>query len=249
MKKIFFVLFILFAFSSCKRTTYQNTKVTAKTIAVDSTTKTDTEYSKIIEPYREKMIKEISTIITFSPEDLVRTDGNMQSSLGNLMADLGHERANPIFKKESGKDIDFALFNYGGIRSGIFKGKVTNKNAFELMPFENTYVVVELSGEKVEELMTYFITQKRAHPLSKQIQLTITKDGYSLQINGKPFDKNKTYHILTHNYLQSGGDNMLFFKNPIKLYKLDYKVRDAIVDYFKSVDTLTSKLDNRIIFK
>jgi 2',3'-cyclic-nucleotide 2'-phosphodiesterase (5'-nucleotidase family) len=248
MKKIFFPLAVLSIFFSCKKTNYRNTKITAKTQAIDSNIVSNPAYTEVIAPYKEKMIKEINTVLTYTPKDLVRTDGNMQSSLGNLMADLCFERANPLFKKKHGKEIDFALFNYGGIRSGVFKGTVTHRNAFELMPFENTLVVTELSGKKVEELIQYFIQNKRAHPISKHIKLTIQKDGYSLTIDDQPFDPSKTYHVLTHNYLQSGGDNMDFFKNPIQLYLLDYKVRNAIIDYFKSVDTLSSKVDNRVIF-
>lgn len=247
MKKIGFYPLSCFCFDFLPKKRYVNTKITAETIAIDSATKPDTSFVILISPFKKKMIKEINTVLTYTPKDLVRTDGKMQSSLGNLMADLCYSRANPVFKKMAGKNIDFTLLNYGGIRSGIFKGKVTYKNAFELMPFENTLVVTELTGDKIEALVRYFITQKRAHPLSKQIQLTITKNRFTLQINGQPFDRNKTYHVLTHDYLQSGGDRMVFFKDPVRLYDLKYKVRDAIVDHFKSVDTLTSALDNRVI--
>ena len=70
-------------------------------------------------------------------------------------------------------------------------------------------------------------------------------EGYSLSINGVSFDKGRNYFVLTSDYLQSGGDKMDFFKNPVNLHKLDYKVRDAIIDYFKSKDTLESNLDGR----
>jgi hypothetical protein len=42
---------------------------------------------------------------------------------------------------------------------------------------------------------------------------------------------------------------MNFFKNPEKLTKLDYKVRDAILDYFEKVDTLTTTIDKRVIIE
>jgi 5'-nucleotidase len=113
------------------------------------------------------------------------------------------------------------------------------------MPFDNVFVVVELPGDQMETLITYLITQKTAHPLSKHVKLTITKNGYDFFIQNKKFDKKKNYYVLTTDYLQSGGDNMVFFKNPKNIYKQDYKMRDAIVDYFKSVDTVKAVLDNR----
>lgn len=249
MKKILFSFFLVSLLFSCQNTRYQNTKIVGKTIAVDSIIPPDSTCVKVIDPYRKKMIKEVNTVFTYTPKDLVRTDGKLQSTLGNLMADLSYTSANPVFHKMTGKNIDFVLLNYGGIRSGIFTGDVTFRNAFQLMPFENMYVVATLEGEKIEELILYFIKNNKAHPLSKQLQLTISENGYTLNIHGKPFDRTKTYHVLTSDYLQSGGDRMDFFKDPIALYTLDYKVRDGIVDYFKSVDTLVSKIDNRVILK
>jgi len=40
---------------------------------------------------------------------------------------------------------------------------------------------------------------------------------------------------------------MNFFENPISLYDSNYLIRNAIVDYFKSKDTLTAVLDNRVL--
>ena len=245
LKKIAFAFLLSFLLFSCKKEKYVVTKITGSTITVDSQITSVKSITKTIEPYKEKMIKEINTKISYTPKNIVRTDGDLESSLGNLLADLSYERANPVFNKKTGKNVDFALFNYGGIRAGIQAGNITNKHAFELMPFDNMYVVVELTGDKMEELITYLITNKTAHPLSKHVQLTITKNGYTLFLKGKKFDKNKNYFVLTTDYLQSGGDNMVFFKNPKNIYKQDYKMRDAIVDYFKSKDTIKTVLDNR----
>jgi 5'-nucleotidase len=40
---------------------------------------------------------------------------------------------------------------------------------------------------------------------------------------------------------------MNFFADPVNRYDLDYKIRNAMVDYFKKIDTLEAKLDNRFI--
>ena len=93
----------------------------------------------------------MNTVLSYTPHNLVRTDGELESSLGNLLADLCYEKGNPIFNSRTGKNIDFALFNYGGIRAGITQGNITTQNAFNLMPFENSLVVLELTSEKIEE--------------------------------------------------------------------------------------------------
>ena len=193
------------------------------------------------------MTKEITKSLSFSTKILERTDGNLQSTLGNLVADLSYEKANELFKNKTGKTVDFSMSNYGGIRAAIMKGDVTVSNAFELMPFDNTLVVVELNYDKIKALFNYFVAKKRAHPLSKNIQLTIENDSYNVLINGKPIKKDRTYFVATSNYLQKGGDGMIFFSEPESLFDSNFLIRDAIVDYFESKDTLRANLDDRVI--
>lgn len=246
----YFLCFFL-VFTSCKKTTTKThlTKITAKNIAVDSTISSSKKINDFVAPYKEKLTAEMQKVLSHASKNFTKDDGKMQSSLGNLMADLCFDIANPIFKKNNNKAIDFAMFNHGGMRATIPKGKVTKENAFKLMPFENELVVVTLTGEKITELVEYFIRNKRAHPLSKNIELTIKNDDYSLKINGKPFDKTKTYTVLTSDFLQGGGDKMVFFKNPKELTKLNYKMRDAIINYFEKTDTLQATIDNRVILE
>lgn len=245
MKKFIISFIIFLALFSCKSQLPQLVRIEGKQTSINETVASDKNIENTIKPYREKVEKEMTTVISYTPINLNRTDGDLESSLGNLMADLCYQRANPVFYSRTGKNIDFAMFNYGGIRSGISKGNITNENAFNLMPFENSLVVVELTSEKIKELVNYLIAENKAHPLSKNINLVVTENGYNLKINNATLDDSKTYFVLTSDYLQNGGDNMNFFKNPINLYKLDYKVRNAIIDYFKETDTIKVSMDGR----
>lgn len=249
MKRITALALLLLLSYSCKKEVVNLTKISAKNNLIDSSTPQDSTIINLFLPYKDKMIKEINTVISYTPKNLVRTDGELQSTLGNFLADVCFEKGNEIFSKKNNKQADFALFNYGGIRAGITAGNITFENAFKLMPFENTLVVVELSYDKVQELATYFLIAKRAHPLSKQIQITIKNNKTSVLINGKPLDKNRSYFVITSNYLQNGGDHMNFFKDPISLLETDYLMRQAIVDGFKKQDTVKVTLDNRVIIK
>ena len=113
------------------------------------------------------------------------------------------------------------------------------------MPFENKLVVAQLSGNMVKELFEYLEMRKEAHPISG-LQLTLKNDKLeTIKIQNKSFDPNKSYWVLTHDYLQHGGDNMAFFKEPLNLFVSDYKVRDALIDNLRKIDTLHSTLDHR----
>ena len=245
MKKFIISIFTIILFFSCKNKPQNLVRIEGKQLAVTEEIISKKAIEELVKPYKEKVEKGMSADLSYTPIELNRTDGKLESSLGNIMADLCFERANPVFKSRTGKNIDFAMFNYGGIRASISEGNITMEHAFNLMPFENSLVVVELTSNKITELVNYLIKENKAHPLSKNINLAITRNGNKLNINGKPIDNSKTYFVLTSDYLQNGGDNMNFFKNPVNLYKLDYKVRNAIIDYFKETDTVKVELDER----
>jgi 5'-nucleotidase len=249
MKKIFIFFFAILLLINCKNEPQQLVKIEGKLIPINADISADSVITNYIKPYKQAVEKEMSTVLSFTPKDLLRTDGELESSLGNLLADLCYERANPVFKSRTGKNIDFAMFNYGGIRAGISKGNITTQNAFNLMPFENSLVVVELTPEKIQEMVTYLKQQNLAHPLSKQFNLVLTESEYQLIINNKPFNASKNYFVLTSDYLQNGGDKMNFFKNPVSMVNLDYKLRNAIIDYFAETDTINTGLDGRFIIK
>ena len=247
MKKIWILFFFSFLLIACKNNSHEVSKINAKQLKIGNDIKQDSSIIQLFTPYKKKMTKEITKSLSFSTKILERTDGNLQSTLGNLVADLSYEKANELFKNKTGKTVDFSMSNYGGIRAAIMKGDVTVSNAFELMPFDNTLVVVELNYDKIKALFNYFVAKKRAHPLSKNIQLTIENDSYNLLINGKPIKKDRTYFVATSNYLQKGGDGMIFFSEPESLFDSNFLIRDAIVDYFESKDTLRANLDDRVI--
>ena len=145
------------------------------------------------------------------------------------------------------KAIDICLLNHGGIRSIIPKGNVTARTAYEIMPFENSAIVIGLKGEQIIEIVNYIISEKKPHPL-KGLTFTIDKNNQhkSIMINGKTLDDSKVYYVVTSDYLSNGGDNMIFFKKGIEKYNLDYKLRNIIIDYFKENKTIFPNKDIRI---
>jgi len=247
MKNYLFFFLITGLFFGCKNEPIQVTKITGKQLEVSDKLLTDSTFSSTIQPYKDTLKNKINTLLCYNPVTLYREETPLESSLGNLYADICYEKANSIFHKETNKNIDFALFNYGGIRTVIPKGSITVKNIFELMPFENKLVIVELSGEKTKALFDYLQMRKEAHPIS-HVQLRLKNDKInSILVNNIPFDTSQNYFVLTHDYLQHGGDHMEFFKDPVDLFKTEYKVRDAIIDYLKDIDTIKAKLDGRFV--
>ena len=89
-------------------------------------------------------------------------------------------------------------------------------------------------------MIEYLIRNKRAHPISEQLHITLNKEYHLLNasINGESIDNEKIYYVGTNDYLLNGGDNMTFFQNHEEVYTMDYKIRNALIDYFTKDDTL-----------
>ncbi len=223
-------------------------KLKAENINITDSLETISEIDSFIKPYRDHVNKDLESVLAYSVDTYSKSDGELNTAIGNFMADLIYEQANPIFNSRTGKDIDFVLLNHGGIRSIISKGNITTRTAYQVMPFENAIVVLDLKGEQVQELIKYLVRNKRAHPISKlNIELDSVFNLKNALINGKQFDLNKNYLVCTNDYLANGGDRMDFFKTHDSLYVLDYKIRNALIDYLQKVDTIKPTRDNRFI--
>jgi 2',3'-cyclic-nucleotide 2'-phosphodiesterase (5'-nucleotidase family) len=241
---LFFSLLVL---ASCK-TSVSVEKIEGKQITITDTLPTDQSIEAFIKPYREHVNKNLDSVLSYALDTYSKSDGNLNTAIGNLMADVMYEQSNPVFKNRSGHDIDFVLLNQGGIRAIISKGDITTRTAFEVMPFENSIVVTKLKGAQVKELLDYVVEAKRAHPISKlKIVIDANDNLEEATISGKPVDYNKSYYVLTNDYLLNGGDRMDFFKKRDTVYVLDYKIRNALIDYFSKTDTIRPVIDDRFI--
>jgi 2',3'-cyclic-nucleotide 2'-phosphodiesterase (5'-nucleotidase family) len=242
-----FVLILTFGlFFSCAEKNYHISSIEGKKIEIEKTLPESSEIENFIKPYRDNINADLSQVLSFAPLSLDK-NGVWQTSIGNFLSDITLEKTNLVFQKRENKTIDICLLNHGGIRSIIPNGDITARTAYEIMPFENSTVVVGLKGEQLEEMANYIVTEKKPHPLSG-MSFTITKDQKvkDLLVQGKPLDKNKIYYVVTSDYLVNGGDNMLFFKKGVENYILDYKLRNVIIDYFKSNKEIKANTNDRI---
>ncbi|OYU81840.1 MAG: hypothetical protein CFE23_02895 [Flavobacterium sp. BFFFF1] len=243
-----FVLFLTFLFFfSCGPHRNYVTRIEGKQIGINNSQPETAAIDAFVKPYREHIDEDLSAILAYAPETLEKFTGEWQTNIGNFMSDVTMQRCTPIFKTRENLQIDICLLNHGGIRAGIAKGNVTARTAYEVMPFENSAIVVALKGEQLKEIATYIIKEHKPHPLSG-MTFTISKDKTpkDILVGGNPLNTEKTYYVVTSDYLANGGDNMAFFKKFVAKYDLDYKLRNILIDYFKDVDTLEVRHDQRI---
>jgi len=228
MKKIYLILFTIL-FYSCE-TTYHLNSFDSKVLNVNSVI--DSTIYNIIQPYQNEIEEQMNETLVYTKNDL--TKGRPQSTIGNFVTDLCLNYC----------DANICVFNNGGLRTTIDKGDITRGEIFELMPFENELVILELNKTDFIGLLNY-ISRRGGEPFSG-LNIKIDKSNniieHSWPVN---FDNNETVKVLTSDYLANGGDKMSFFKGK-KQHKIGLKLRDAIIDYCEKNDTIDIRLDNRI---
>jgi len=201
-----------------------------KVVAIKSTA--DSTALAIIAPYQNAIEEEMNEVLSYTKIELNKKGS--ESTLGNFVTDLCLNYA----------DAHMCVMNNGGLRTTINKGPVTRGKLYQLMPFENELVVLELNKEDYLGLLEY-ICKRGGEPFSG-ISITMTEDGEILNHSESvDFSKGEKIRVLTSDYLANGGDKMNFFQNKEQL-KVGMKLRDAIIDYCSKTDTLHVKLDGRL---
>lgn len=169
--------------------------------------------------------------------------------LGNFVADLCLEETRKHYQPDDNKNVDFCFLNNGGLRAALPEGKITRRNIFEVMPFENELIILAISGYDVSLLLNYMVS-KGGIPVSGLRFKMKDNKAFDVVINNAPFDSLKTYKVVTSDYLANGGDNLFFLAAAKQRQYVQLKLRDAILQYCEQLKAegkiIDPKLDNRI---
>ncbi|OPX35880.1 hypothetical protein B1H10_00205 [candidate division KSB1 bacterium 4484_188] len=221
-----------------------SSQISSHNVRIDSTLADDRAMDRIILPYRTELNRTMGQIVGHAAVAL--TKKKPEGTLNNFVADLMLKRANCDFPFP----VSVAITNRGGLRVNIPKGAITLGKIYEVMPFENELVVLEMTGA---QLVT----------LAKQIGevggeciagMRLEYDGQTLKkmtVQGKFIEPDKIYYLVTTDYLSSQGRRKLSILGQVKRNFLGVRLRDAILEEVKSLEAsgkeVSAAIDGRII--
>ena len=220
--------------------------IKARNIEVNQSTGADSTVTAIIQPYKKNLDQQMKMVIGKAGHDLDNHPGWGESKLGNFVADLLLSQS----QKKFGQKIDMAIINaHGGLRSSISEGPVTKEHIFELMPFENHVLVLELSGSLTQRFFDHCAKTRRNNVAAARFTIKDDK-AMAIIINGKPLDPDSHYTLAISDYLANGGGGFGFLAQANRIADLEYKVRDMIIDYIQDLSeqnkVVEARLDGRI---
>ena len=205
-------------------------------LAIDASLPDDADVEKIIAPYSEK-VRELSKVIGRLEGGLKKT-GVGAGSLGHFVTDGMRAQA----QAKLGKPVALAIVNAGGLRKNeIAAGEMRASDIFELLPFENALIAVDVTGAQLSRLLQ--IVPRDAQS-GARIHFKWNDQSRAEFISGKLVDENgkeqeidpqKIYTIVTIDYLlRLGGGAYAILQEAKSTTPLNITLRDAILAYVKS---------------
>lgn len=200
----------------------------------------DSTVIKMILPYKTSLDIKMNEVIGYNQSEMVKA--RPSSSLTNWVCDA----IKISYEKKSGQSLDAVLQNYGGIRiNSVAAGDITVGKIYEIMPFENNFVVLECDYNVVNQLFQK-IALSGGWPISSNSSMII-KDSMATEIvlNGHLIEPGKTYKLGLPDYVANGGDECHFLKN-VKRQDTGILIRDMLISYVKEQKSITALNDKRI---
>lgn len=184
-------------------------------------------------------------------------------SMGDLTADV-------ILDYTKGQNTAAAVVNRGGMRADLPKGPVRYSDINAVLPFDNTVMVVEVTGAELLEAMDVAVSEAGgksygAFPhVSKNMRISYCKTDdcdeplllggriTDLKIDGKRVQDAQKYRIATNDYLAKGGDFYTVFKDACagaQAYCVDTGtlLRDVVADWFVAHSPVTQAPQARVV--
>lgn len=169
-------------------------------------------------------------------------------------------------------DADVIMINSGTIRGNkiLPKGKLSKMDIVEMLPFANKLVLVSLKGSEIKSILEtsakYYPNPNEAFLQTKGISYTIdlkgepqilsenlekvTKEGNrikNVKINNVSLNENATYKILTTDFLLSGGNGYLQFKNSSEFSRINYYLTNVVTDYIQFEKKINPQVKDKVI--
>jgi 2',3'-cyclic-nucleotide 2'-phosphodiesterase (5'-nucleotidase family) len=251
MRLSFSYLLLITSFAvaiSCK-TNYVPTSSHTQNISVSyDTHDLDSQLIQIYQPYKNNLEKDMKRVIGISEKEMIKE--RPESYLTNFLADLLlAEAKNEAKNLEPGINPTISYFNYGGIRTFLPKGEITMGKIFELMPFENELVFIQLTGEQIQEFLNH-LAEKGGESVGGVRYIVSATKATNIQIDGAGLISDKKYWLATNDYIAEGGDGLDVFTHRSEIIKPGKKIRTLIIEYleksYKNGEKLNAELDGRV---
>lgn len=190
--------------------------------------------------------------------------GGVENPLGDVITDAMRTR----ITAKDGTKADAALihgFNFRGMSKNS-GDEVTHLNILEALPFANSVVLVELTGEELKAVLEHSVSDVApgSRGLSRFVQLSGLEVTYdptktartpgcltpenkgerilSIKVDGMPYEPTQKYQVVINNFMAEGGNGYCMLKDATRIeYHGKNLLTDLVLDEITSITTITEQ--------
>ena len=193
-----------------------------KLIPITSDVPEDPSVRAIVEKYHKKIAAKYDEVIGEATDDFIA------EAPTNMVTDVLRETYN----------ADFAMQNYGGVRTDLVKGPITMGDIACLFPFNNWVQTFQATGMQIKGILL------KSRPSVSGIKYQIEGGKLvSAEIGGKPVDDSRVYTGVTHVFFAEHEIPKGIVMNDGKAL-----VRDLIIKWIKQKKTISPDNEYRAQF-
>jgi 5'-nucleotidase / UDP-sugar diphosphatase len=176
-------------------------------------------------------------------------DYNNESVMGNIVTDSMLWKANQL----EDEPVHIAFTNPGGLRADIPEDPdedlpytITWGDTFNVLPFMNTLVIMDLTGTQIQEILNQSAALPRGilqvSGLSHYWYNNTLSDAanyygaYDIMVDGEPLVMDQIYRVVTNNFLAGGGDFWVTFLEGTNVNNTFFDMQEAFVEYLEMID-------------
>jgi 2',3'-cyclic-nucleotide 2'-phosphodiesterase / 3'-nucleotidase len=231
-----------------------------RTIPVSSQVEADSEILKLIEPYDRETQAWLSRVIGESSSELTAREARFRDT---AILDLIQR----VQLEAGGADVSMvASFNP---EARINKGAVTVRDIAGLYVYENTLVVLEVTGQQLRDALEhsarYFRSFEPGKTAAELVDEKIPAYNFDiaegvtyvldltrppgqriqdLSFRGKPLDAGQKLKLATNNYRVNGGGGYTMYRNAPVVYRSSEEIRELIIDWVERHKTIPTEPSN-----
>ena len=232
----------------------------ARTIPTDDKVQPDAEIVKLVEPYDKETQTWLGRVIGESSAELTARDARFRdTAILDVIQKVQLEAGN----------ADVSMVASFNADARIAKGPVTVRDIAGLYVYENTLVVIEVTGQQLKDALEhsakYFQPYVAGKSLSElvndkipaynfdiaegvtyelDIRKPIGKRIQNLKFRGQPLKPDQKLRLATNNYRVNGGGGFTMYKDAPVVYRSSEEIRELIIDWVEKHKTIPVEPNN-----
>jgi 5'-nucleotidase len=205
----------------------------------------DAEVQAVVDRYQAELDEALGGVVGEATTSILRgqTRG-VESEMGNFVTDAMRTYLD---------GVDLAFTNAGGLRADIDAGPIALKEVYAVLPFNNTLVTMDLTGEQVVQVL-----EEGANSQYGTVQVAGLRWSYDADApfgdrvtsvtldDGTPIDPDATYRIATNNFMAGGGDRFTTLTQGTSTVDTGINLVDTVVRYLERNSPVDPQVEGRL---